>query len=143
MTESGLTNPSGHATNLAMPPDETCHMQATKTATSVPETTPETTPKELSKKRYGEFDNVRLTDEEHRKLVDRFGDIDTIEKIEALSGYKKSKGRSYRDDYATILTWARRDDGDSQESSQDIDKFANDPRFSHVYNRQVERATER
>ncbi len=108
--ESSLTDASGHATNVAMPADDLCHMEATNLATSVPEITTETTPKDHSKKRYGEFENVRLTDDEHQKLAMRFGGgVD--DRIERLSGYKKSKGKTYRDDYATILNWARRDNG--------------------------------
>ena len=58
---------------------------------------------------YGEFKNVTLTDEEYRKLEQKFNN--TLQtKIEALSGYMKSKGKSYKDHYATILTWARKDD---------------------------------
>ncbi len=52
---------------------------------------------------------VTLTQEEHAKLVERFGDADAADRIQALSLYKRSKGKQYRSDYATILSWARRD----------------------------------
>ena len=61
---------------------------------------------------YGEFKNVILTDEEYKKLEQKFNN--TLQtKIEALSGYMKSKGKVYKDHYATILTWARKEANDS------------------------------
>ena len=70
-----------------------------------------------SAERYGEFQNVILTDEEHQKLVDRFP-MDYQDRIEALSQYMKQKGKRYKSHYATILAWARKDkrDGESKES---------------------------
>jgi len=61
---------------------------------------------------YGEFKNVKLSIEEYKKLSDKFNGT-LHEKIEALSGYMKSKGKAYKDHYATILTWARKDNGDT------------------------------
>jgi hypothetical protein len=60
---------------------------------------------------YGEFANVKLTEEEHGKLVERFGKSDTIARIERLSGYLASTGKRYNSHYATILNWARKDAG--------------------------------
>ena len=62
--------------------------------------------KELLKKHYGEFMNVTLTDEEYKKLMDKFPDSygDWIEK---LSFWKESKGKRTKSDYATILNWDR------------------------------------
>lgn len=66
---------------------------------------------------YGEFENVSLSKEEYKKLSDKFsGTIQ--EKIEALSGYMKSKGKTYKDHYATILTWARKEDNDSPQQPE-------------------------
>ncbi|NCD10362.1 MAG: hypothetical protein EOL98_13280 [Negativicutes bacterium] len=64
--------------------------------------------KEESKKTYGSFDNVRLTDEEHSKLVERFGLSGTKDRIENLSLYIKSKNAKYADHNATILAWERK-----------------------------------
>lgn len=58
---------------------------------------------------YGTFDNVFLTDEEYIKLKDKFPDYQN--RIDNLSEYLKSKGDKYKDHYATILNWARRDEG--------------------------------
>ena len=56
--------------------------------------------KESLKKPYGEFMNVTLTDEECKKLIDRFPDSygDWIEK---LSFWKESKSKRTKSDYAT------------------------------------------
>ena len=68
-------------------------------------------PKE-KKKSYGEFKNVKLTDDEYNKLKEKFSDYE--EKIENLSYYLKSKGDKYKSHYATILNWSRKDDKDEK-----------------------------
>jgi hypothetical protein len=60
------------------------------------------------KKTYGEFKNVKLTDDNLEELKKAYSDWD--KKIENLSCYKESKGKTYKNDYATILTWARNDE---------------------------------
>jgi phage replication O-like protein O len=61
---------------------------------------------------YGEFQNVKLTKEEYEKLIIKFGEGIAKEKIEILSSGKESRGYKYKNDYATILNWARKDDKD-------------------------------
>lgn len=57
---------------------------------------------------YGEYQNIRLTDEEYQKLKDKLqGHTDTM--IEKLSRYIKSSGRGYQDHYVTILNWYEQD----------------------------------
>lgn len=56
-----------------------------------------------TKKRYGELDNVLLTDSEYRKIVD----TNKTEYIDKLSLYIASKGDKYKSHYATILAWSR------------------------------------
>jgi len=58
---------------------------------------------------YGEFENVFLSVSEFEKLQERFP-TDYKERIERLSEYMASKGKRYKDHYATILAWARRDE---------------------------------
>lgn len=69
---------------------------------------PEPEPKG-KKKAYGEFNNVMLTDDEHAKLVKRFRETDTAQRIEELSIGIKSKGYKYKNHYAAILSWARKE----------------------------------
>ena len=75
-----------------------------------PAPTPAPTPlvKNISKKKYGEFQNVLLTDEEMEKLKGRFdGTLDG--KIENLSAYIASKGEKYKSHYATLIAWDKKD----------------------------------
>ena len=65
--------------------------------------------KENTKSAYGEFENVFLTPEEHAKLIKSFSDKKTATLISNLSLGIKSKGYKYKDHYATILNWERRD----------------------------------
>lgn len=64
---------------------------------------------EISKKEFGEFENVVLTGEEHEKLVDSLGDIGAREYIERLSSYLAQSGKQYKSHYATMLNWWRKD----------------------------------
>jgi hypothetical protein len=73
--------------------------------------------KEKNKDIYGEFKNVKLSEDEHKKLSDKFNGT-LNDKIETLSGYKKSKGVTYKDDYATILNWARKEEKDKPSMSK-------------------------
>ncbi|EHL18237.1 hypothetical protein HMPREF9628_02122 [Peptoanaerobacter stomatis] len=57
---------------------------------------------------YGEYKNIRLTDEEYQKLKNKLQNhTDTM--IEKLSRYLKSKGTDYKDHYVTILNWYEQD----------------------------------
>lgn len=64
-------------------------------------------PKE-QKHKYGEYQNVLLTDTELEKLKTEFP-FDWQERIDNLSRYMRSKGATYKDHLATIRNWARRD----------------------------------
>lgn len=57
--------------------------------------------------KYGEYQNVMLTDEDLEKLKDEFPDWEA--RVERLSSYIASTGKSYKNHLATIRNWARRD----------------------------------
>lgn len=59
------------------------------------------------KHKYGEYKNVLLTDEEMEKLKAEYPDLS--DRIERLSSYVASTGKSYKSHYATIRNWARKD----------------------------------
>ena len=59
------------------------------------------------KHKYGEYKNVLLSDEELEKLKNEFSDYE--ERIERLSSYVASTGKSYKNHLATIRNWARKD----------------------------------
>ena len=60
---------------------------------------------------YGEFKNVKLSDEEYQKLKDK----NLLDYIERLSSYIASKGKKYKSHYATILNWSRKEIKDTPE----------------------------
>ena len=64
-------------------------------------------PQKPVKHKYGEYKNVLLTDEELQKLKTEYSDYE--ERIERLSSYVASTGKSYKSHYATIRNWARKD----------------------------------
>ena len=68
------------------------------------------------KTKYGDAENVLLTDEEYKKLKDRFPS-DYEERINNLSYYIASKGAKYKSHYMTILAWARKDSNKSKKGS--------------------------
>lgn len=57
---------------------------------------------------YGEFQKVKLSVEEYQKLVEKFGEKNTLLLIAELDTGIASKGYKYKSHYATILNWARR-----------------------------------
>lgn len=59
------------------------------------------------KHKYGEYNNVLLTDEELQKLKTEYSDYE--KRIENLSAYVASTGKKYKSHYATIRNWARKD----------------------------------
>ena len=78
------------------------------------------------KHKYGEYNNVLLTDEEYRKLSE---ECDVLEMIERLSGYIASSGKKYKSHYATIRNWLRRDKKSPQKvvsqnkAAEELDEF--------------------
>ena len=59
------------------------------------------------KHKYGEYKNVLLTDDELEKLKAEYADY--LDRIERLSSYIASTGKTYKSHYATIRNWARAD----------------------------------
>lgn len=49
--------------------------------------------------------NVRMTAEEHSKLVSQYGEADTAYMITVLDNYKAASGKTYKEDYRAILSW--------------------------------------
>lgn len=58
--------------------------------------------------KYGEYENVLLSDSELNKLQTEFP-TDWQNRIENVSSYCKSHGKTYKDYLATIRNWARKD----------------------------------
>lgn len=64
--------------------------------------------KKPTRHKYGEYKNVLLTDEDIEKLKNEYP-LDYEERIEKLSCYMASTGKSYKNHLATIRNWARKD----------------------------------
>ena len=66
------------------------------------------------KYKHGEFQNVKLTDEEFQKLLSKQGEMRLKSGIEVLGDYMQSKGKRYASHYAvlkeTSWVWQRVDD---------------------------------
>lgn len=60
------------------------------------------------KHKYGEYNNVLLSDAEYEKLKEEFPN-DYQERIDKLSEYIASTGKKYKNFLATIRSWAKRD----------------------------------
>ena len=60
------------------------------------------------KHKYGQYNNVLLSDDELEKLKTEFP-VDWEERIERVSEYCASKGVTYKNYLATIRAWARKD----------------------------------
>ena len=68
---------------------------------------PEPPAPKVKKHKYGEYNNVLLTDDELEKLKAEYPDY--LNRIERLSSYVASTGKKYKSHYATIRNWARKD----------------------------------
>lgn len=78
--------------------------------------------KELRHK-YGAYGNVLLSDEDFEKLMAEFP-ADYTQRIERLSEYMASSGKSYKSHLATIRSWARKEKPTVQRGySHDIYKY--------------------
>jgi predicted phage replisome organizer len=58
--------------------------------------------------KYGEYKNVLLSDDDIQKLQDEFP-FDYQDRIETLSSYIASTGKTYKNHLATIRNWAKND----------------------------------
>lgn len=68
----------------------------------------EAAPPKSVRHKYGQYKNVLLTDEDMAKLQEEFPH-DYSDRIESLSSYMASHGKSYKNHLATIRNWAKKD----------------------------------
>lgn len=78
--------------------------------------------KKPARHKYGEYNNVLLSDEELEKLKAEFP-ADYQERIERLSSYVASTGKSYKNHLATIRNWARKDKENPQQANRNNNGF--------------------
>lgn len=88
-----------------------------------PGVTPPSGGRSPSKLSFGEFGKVLLTEDELKKLNEKFGEEGTKDRITDLDTAIESKGLKYKSHYATILNWDRRNEGKGKSGkSKDSDK---------------------
>jgi len=82
---------------------------------------------------YPEFPNVnKMTKEEHQKLIEKFGEAGARDRVENLSLYIASKGDKYKNHYATILAWDKRDKKGGQGGAHRQDSTKLPPRDGYT-----------
>ena len=74
----------------------------------------------ISRNTYGEYDNVLLSDGEMAALRREFPD-DWRRRVDRLSEYMASTGKTYRNHLATIRAWARQDEPKKEKKSSYAD----------------------
>ena len=85
-----------------------------------------TPPAHSSRKKYGLYENVLLSDSEMEKLKKEFPE-DYEERIDRLSEYMSSTGKTYRNHLATIRSWARRDKEKIKTSQNTMNRSSQEP----------------
>lgn len=100
-------NPNLVNSNLGNGPQLSTKGQSTNESSTKELSTKETRKREPRHK-YGEYQNVLLSDTDIEKLKTEFP-TDWEERIENLSNYMESKGVTYKNNLATIRNWARKD----------------------------------
>lgn len=97
------------------------------------ETESERKPPKQSKVKYADY--VKMTPDEHQKLIDQFGQAATSRMIEILDNYKGASGKTYKSDYRAILNWVvkrwREEHGQPIHGSSQISRQDNDIRFKY------------
>ena len=74
--------------------------------------------------KYGLYNNVLLSDEEYGKLIDEFPN-DYEDRIERLSEYIASTGKTYKSHLATIRAWSRKDKPADSSNNPFLDMLKN------------------
>lgn len=100
-----MDTPSLDKSNLGYEPQLSTKEQSTNESS-----TKESSTKREPRHKFGEYKNVLLTDSDMKKLKEEFP-TDWEERVERLSAYMASTGKTYKNHLATIRNWARRDSG--------------------------------
>lgn len=80
---------------------------------------PKATP---ARHKYGEYKNVLLSDEQLEKLKKEFP-ADWEARIERVSSYCESTGKSYKNYFATIKNWAKKDHAGNRYGNKRVEKL--------------------
>ena len=84
--------------------------------------TPSKTKAKPTRHKYGEYKNVLLSDEQLEKLKKEFP-ADWEARIERVSSYCESTGKSYKNYFATIKNWAKKDHAGNRYGNKRVEKL--------------------
>lgn len=101
-------NPSMDTPSLDKPNWDNEPQLSTKEQSTNESSTNKSSTKKETRHKYGEYSNVLLSGSDMEKLKTEFP-TDWEERIERLSYYMESKGKTYKNHLATIRNWARKD----------------------------------
>jgi len=108
-----------------------CFLRNETTSDSdMPKETDKPVKEKKTKHKYGEYNNVLLTDEELEKLQVQFDDWS--ERIERVSEYVESTGKQYKSHYAVIRTWARKEEREKKSKRRMSSTEKNAQMFANV-----------
>lgn len=83
---------------------------------------PSITKAKPTRHKYGEYKNVLLSDEQLEKLKKEFP-ADWEARIERVSSYCESTGKSYKNYFATIKNWAKKDHAGNRYGNKRVEKL--------------------
>lgn len=83
---------------------------------------PSKTKAKPTRHKYGEYKNVLLSDEQLEKLKKEFP-ADWEARIERVSSYCESTGKSYKNYFATIKNWAKKDHAGNRYGNKRVEKL--------------------
>ncbi|MDN6002595.1 MAG: helix-turn-helix domain-containing protein [Enterococcus sp.] len=83
---------------------------------------PSKTKAKPTRHKYGEYKNVLLSDEQLEKLKKEFP-ADWEARIERVSSYCESTGKSYKNYFATIKNWAKKDHTGNRYGNKRVEKL--------------------
>jgi len=83
---------------------------------------PSITKAKPTRHKYGEYKNVLLSDEQLEKLKKEFP-ADWEARIERVSSYCESTGKSYKNYFATIKNWAKKDHTGNRYGNKRVEKL--------------------
>src|SRR5699024_8277638 len=81
---------------------------------------PSTNNTNSARHKYGDNQNVLMTQDEHDKLSEKFPN-DLEKRINNLGYYMASTGKKYKSHYMTIIAWARRDKENTSTQNKPLD----------------------
>lgn len=111
LSDSHVTSRDSHATDIDIDIEEDIDIEVEKKKKDKP-----------TRHKHGEYGNVLLSDQDMEKLRAEFPN-DWEERIERLSSYMASTGKSYKNHLATIRNWARRDRQKAHDSKPKQDEY--------------------